>query len=351
MFKVLSGLFSRDIGIDLGSTNTVVYVRGRDIVINEPSVLAVRSTMPKNRKDVIAFGDTAKRMIGKTPRGIETVSPMTNGVISDFDMTEQMIAHYIMEANGGRRLMAHPRVAIGVPAGITEVEKKAFIDATQGAGAREVEVIKEPIAAAVGAGLPINEPCANMIVDIGGGTSEVAIISLGDVVVCESNREAGADIDSAITAMLRAKYNLSIGESTAEEIKMAIGSVTPLSTELEMEVKGRDLKEGLPMVKVVTSTEVREAIEPVIMRIEDTLRVALEKTPSELVSEIVDNGFVLTGGSAQLRGLAERFSHAMKVPVHVAEEPLLCVARGLGRMLEQPKHMRSVTVSDRSVVI
>jgi rod shape-determining protein MreB len=334
MFKFLSGLFSRDIGIDLGSANTVVYVKGRGITIDEPSVLAVRKIGIKGKKEVIAFGNPAKKMIGKTPQGIETIRPMQHGVIADFDMTEQMVGHYMTEANQGRRMMAHPRVAICIPAGVTEVEKRAVVDATLGAGAREAFVVEEPLAAALGTGLPINEPRGNMVVDIGGGTSEVAVLSLGGVVLSNSLRAAGDDIDAAIISMMRQNYTLSIGESTAEEVKCMIGSVIPLDEELEMEVKGRDLMDGLPKVVNVTSNEVREAIETIILRIEDMLRYAVEQTPPELVKDIVDQGFVLTGGSSQLRGLNIRFSDAINVPVHMAEAPLYSVALGLGKLLE-----------------
>lgn len=352
MFKFLSGLFSRDIGIDLGSANTVVYVKGKGITIDEPSVLAVRKAGAKSRKEAIAFGHPAKRMIGKTPVGIETIRPMMHGVIADFDMTEQMIGHYMMAANRGRRMMAHPRVAICVPACVTEVEKRAVVDATLGAGAREAFVVEEPLAAALGTGLPIDEPRGNMIVDIGGGTSEVAVLSLGGIVISSSLRAAGDDIDNAIITMMRQNYTLSIGDSTAEEVKFAIGSVIPLETELEMEVKGRDLMDGLPKVVNVSSAEVREAIEPIIVRIEDTLRYAVEQTPPELVKDVVDQGMVLTGGSSQLRGLAARFSDAMNVPVHMAEHPLYSVALGLGKLLETVERGRKISVTvDSSTVI
>jgi rod shape-determining protein MreB len=351
MFKFLSGLFSRDIGIDLGSANTVVYVKGRGITIDEPSVLAVRKIGVKGKKEVIAFGNPAKKMIGKTPQGIVTVRPMKHGVIADFDMTEQMVGHYMGEANQGRRMMAHPRVAICVPAGVTEVEKRAVVDATLGAGAREAFVVEEPLAAALGTGLPINEARGNMVVDIGGGTSEVAVLSLGGVVLSNSLRAAGDDIDNAIISMMRQNYTLSIGESTAEEVKCQIGSVIPMEEELEMEVKGRDLMDGLPKVVNVTSNEVREAIEPIICRIEDMLRYAVEQTPPELVKDIVDQGFVLTGGSAQLRGLNVRFSDAINVPVHTAEAPLYSVALGLGKLLETVDRGDKIAVTvDHSTV-
>jgi rod shape-determining protein MreB len=351
MFKFLSGLFSRDIGIDLGSSNTVVYVKGRGITIAEPSVLAVRKVGVKGRKEVIAFGNPAKKMIGKTPQGIVTVRPMQHGVIADFDMTEQMVGHYMAAANQGRRMMAHPRVAICVPAGVTEVEKRAVVDATLGAGAREAFVVEEPLAAALGTGLPINEPRGNMVVDIGGGTSEVAVLSLSGVVLSNSLRAAGDDIDNAIISMMRQNYALSIGESTAEEVKCMIGSVVPLDEEMEMEVKGRDLMDGLPKVVNVTSGEVREAIESIICRIEDMLRYAVEQTPPELVKDIVDQGMVLTGGTSQLRGLNLRFSDVINVPVHMADQPMYSVALGLGRLLETVDRGDKIAVTvDHSTV-
>jgi rod shape-determining protein MreB len=351
MFKFLSGIFSRDIGIDLGSANTVVYVKGRGVTIDEPSVLAIRKIGSKGKKDIIAFGHPAKKMIGKTPQGIETVRPLQHGVIADFDMTEKMVGYYMSSANQGRHMMAHPRVAICVPACVTEVEKRAVVDATLGAGAREAFVVEEPLAAALGTGLPINEPRGNMVVDIGGGTSEVAVLSLGGVVISNSLRAAGDDIDNAIVSMMRQNYTLSIGESTAEEVKMAIGSVIPLESELEMEVKGRDLMDGLPKVVMVTSNEVRDAIEPIVCRIEDMLRYAVEQTPPELVKDIVDQGLVLTGGSSQLRGLSARFSDVINVPVHMAESPLYSVALGLGKLLETVDRGDKIAVTvDHSTV-
>lgn len=336
-FKFLSGLFSRDIGIDLGSANTVVYVNGKEpcIAVDEPSVLAVRKTRVRGRgREIIAYGHQAKRMIGKTPVGIDTVRPMLTGVIADFDMTEQMLAHYITRANRGRRLMAHPRVAVGVPAGATEVEKRAVVDATHGAGAREAIVVEEPLAAALGAGLPIYEARGNMIVDIGGGTSEAAVLSLGGIANFKTLRNGGDDINAAIVTGMRTTHKLAIGESTAEEVKFTIGSVIPLEPELEMEVKGRDLVDGLPQVARVSSREVREWIEPIIERIVDTVRLAVEETRPEFVSNIIDQGIVLTGGSTLIRGLTSRLSNSLNVPVHMAEYPLHSVAIGLSKYLE-----------------
>ncbi|GHV50611.1 rod shape-determining protein [Synergistales bacterium] len=334
MLNFLSGIFSRDIGIDLGSSNIIVYAKGRGIIIDEPSVVAVRKVGTKSKKEVIAFGHMAKKMIGKTPQGIETMRPLQHGVIADFNMTEQLVAHYMEFANQGRKLLAHPRVAICVPASVTEVEKRAVVDAVINAGARNTVVVEKPLASALGAGLPINEPRGNMVVDIGGGTSEVAVLSLGGIVISNALRIAGDDIDNAIVSMMRQNYSLSIGDSTAEEVKIAIGSVLPLEEELEMEVKGRDLKEGLPMVVSVSSVEVREAIEQIIISVEDMLRSSLEQTQPELVKDIVDQGLVLTGGSAQLRGLNIRLSGVLNVPVHVTEQPFYSVAMGLGKRLE-----------------
>lgn len=344
MIRFLSGLFSRDVGIDLGTANVVVYVKGKGIVINEPSVIAVRKTGRKGQKEILAIGSAAKRMIGKTPVGVETIRPLQHGVIADFDMTEAMIDYFITQANGKSQFFAHPRVIICVPACVTEVEKRAVVDASLGAGAREAIVVEEPIAAALGSGLPIQDARGNMIVDIGGGTCEVAVLSMGGIVVSNSMRAAGDEIDNAIISMIRQNYTLSIGETSAEEIKIALGSAIPLDQELEMEVKGRDLMNGLPKAVRVTSVEVREAIEPILVRIEEILRVALEQTPPELVKDIVDQGFVLTGGGALLRGLGERLSAALNVPVHLAEQPLFSVALGIGMMLENMDRNRRLDV-------
>lgn len=341
----MAGWFSRDVGIDLGTANVVVYVEHKGVVLNEPSVLATRKTGRKGQKEILAIGMEAKRMIGKTPAGVETVRPLQHGVIADFEMTERLIQHVMVRANQGRRLFAHPRVVVCVPACVTEVEKRAVVDATLGAGAREAFVVEEPLAAALGTGLPIHEPRGNMIVDIGGGTSEVAVLSLGGIVISHSLRVAGDEMDNALIAMMRQNYTLSIGETTAEEIKFALGSAAPLEQELEMEVKGRDLMDGLPKVVRVSSVEVREALSPIIERIEDMLRMALEKTPPELVKDIVDQGLVLTGGGANLRGLNLRLADALNVPVHLAEQPLFSVALGLGKMLQSMDLTRKITVS------
>jgi rod shape-determining protein MreB len=345
MFRFLTGFMSRDVGIDLGTANIVVFVRNKGVVVNEPSVLSRRRTGSKGQKEIIAIGSEAKRMIGKTPSGVETIRPLQHGVIADFAMTERIIENMLERAHAGARLFAHPRVVVSVPAGVTEVERRAVVDATLGAGAREAHVLEEPIAAAIGTGLPIYEPRGNMIVDIGGGTSEVAVLSLGGIVIKESLRIAGDEIDAAIVAMMRQNYTLSIGDATAEEIKFAIGSAAPLEKELEMEVKGRDLKDGLPKVVRVSSVEVREALDPIMIRMEDMIRYALEQTPPELVKDIVDQGLVLTGGGSLLRGLNLRLADMLNVPVHLAEQPLFSVAIGLGTYLESMDRGRTVRVS------
>lgn len=345
MFNFRPNLFNQEIGIDLGTVNTVIYAKSKGVVINEPSVLAVRNLGRKGRKEIIAFGLDAKRMIGKTPMGITTIRPLSHGVIADFELTEHMIRHYMALATNSGRFLSHPRVAVCVPACVTEVEKRAVVEVTLAAGAKEAFVVEEPLAAAVGIGMPINEPQGNMVVNLGGGTSEVAVLSLGGLVINRAIRTAGDSIDESIVAMMRQNYTLAIGESTAEEIKINIGSALPMEQELSMDVKGRDLVDGLPKVVRLTSVEVREAIEPIVMQVEDTIRSALEHTPPELVKDIVDQGIVLSGGTAQLRGLNLRFADALNVPVHVAEQPLFSVALGLGRILETPADKKKVSIA------
>jgi rod shape-determining protein MreB len=345
VFKYLSGILGLDVGIDLGTANIVVYVRNEGIVISEPSTVAMRKLPRGGGMEIIAVGRDAKAMIGKTPAGVEAIWPLQDGVIANFDMTEELIRYCLRRANGSKSFMAHPRVVIAVPAEVTEVEKKAVIDATLGAGASEAYVVAEPLAAAIGVGLPISEARGSMIIDIGGGTSEVSVISLGDIVVPSSVRAAGKEMDNAIIAMLRQRYALFIGEITAEEVKNTIGSALPMSPELEMAVKGRDLSDGLPKIDTVSSIEVREALEPIFMRIEDMLKVALEKTPPELAKDIVDQGIVLTGGVALLKGFAERLSRAVNTPVVVAEDPLFSVAMGVGKVLDNLAAMKRVLTS------
>lgn len=345
MFNFRPNFFNHEVGIDLGTVNTVIYVKSKGIVINEPSVVAVRNLGRKGKKEIIAFGSDAKKMIGKTPVDIETVRPLSHGVIADFDMTEHMIRHYMKEGTGGGRMLSHPRVAVCVPACVTEVEKRAVVEVTLAAGAKEAFVVEEPLAAAVGIGMPINDPQGNMVVNMGGGTCEVAVLSLGGVVINDAIRVAGNSFDEAIIAMMRQNYTLAIGESTAEDIKISIGSAIPMEQELRMDVKGRDLVDGLPKVISLSSVEVRATIEPLVMQIEETIRSALEHTPPELVKDIVDQGIVLSGGSAQLRGLNVRFADALGVPVHIAEQPLFAVATGLGKYLENPGTKQKVSIS------
>lgn len=285
-------------------------------------------------------------MVGRTPQGITTVRPLSHGVIADFEMTQHMIRHYMSQATASGGMFSHPRVAVCVPASVTEVEKRAVVEVTLAAGAKEAFVVEEPLAAAVGIGLAIDEAQGNMVVNMGGGTCEVAVLSLGGIVINQSVRVAGDALDEAIISMLRQNYTLAIGESTAEEIKIAIGSVIPLDQELKMDVKGRDLVDGLPKVVSICSEEVRESIEPIVMQIEETIRSTLERTPPELVRDIVDQGIVLSGGTANLRGLNIRFADALNVPIHIAEQPVFSVALGLGKILEMPqdKNRLSITV-------
>ena len=331
--KFFSNFWGLDVGIDLGTTNIVVYAKGKGIVLNEPSMVALRKRPRGGGQEIIAVGLEAKLMDGKTPAGVETVWPLQDGVIANFDMTEELLRYCIHQASEGK-LNIRPRVAISVPAEITEVERKAVIDATLGAGAKEAYVIEEPISAALGVGLPIDEPIGSMIIDIGGGTSEVSVISLSGTSVKKSERIAGKNMDLAIINMLRQQFALLIGETTAEEVKNTIGTAIPLEKELTMQVKGRDLSGGLPRIATVSSVEVRESIDPIICRIEDVIKVALEQTKPELAKDIADHGIVLTGGVALLKGLSERLSRVLNTPVFVAEEPLFAVALGLGKYLD-----------------
>lgn len=351
MFSFRPNLFNHEIGIDIGTVSTVIYVKSKGVVINEPSVIAVRNLGRKGQKEIIAFGAAAKKMVGRTPQGITTVRPLSHGVIADFEMTQHMIRHYMSQATASSGLFSHPRVAVCVPASVTEVEKRAVVEVTLAAGAKEAFVVEEPLAAAVGIGLPIDEAQGNMVVNMGGGTCEVAVLSLGGIVINQSVRVAGDALDEAIISMLRQNYTLAIGESTAEEIKIAIGSVIPLEQELKMDVKGRDLVDGLPKVVSICSEEVREAIEPIVTQIEETIRSTIERTPPELVRDIVDQGIVLSGGTANLRGLNIRFADALNVPIHIAEQPVYSVALGLGKILEMPqdKNRLSITVEKQGV--
>jgi rod shape-determining protein MreB len=341
MFNGLLGLFSNDIGIDLGTANTLVYVKGQGIVLREPSVVAVRS----GTSQVLAVGDEAKRMLGRTPGNIVAVRPLKDGVIADFEMTESMLRHFITKVHN--RKWVRPRVVIAVPSGITEVEKRAVKESAAHAGAREVYLIEEPMAAAIGVGLPVQDAAGNMIIDIGGGTTEVALISLSGIVFSRSVRVAGDELDEAIACYMKRAYNLMIGERTAEEIKIKIGSAYPVEKETSMEVKGRDLVAGLPKTLTITSQEVREALLEPISTIVESVRVTLERCPPELSADLVDRGLVLAGGGALLRGLDKLLQEETGLPVHVAEDPLSAVAEGTGRALSELKFLRQVASSDR----
>ena len=323
------GIFSNDIGIDLGTANTLVYVRDKGVVLREPSVVAVNS----ETREVIAVGEEAKRMLGRTPVNISAQRPMKDGVIADFEITEAMLRYFIQKVNNTMRFVP-PRVVVAVPSGITEVERRAVKESAIHAGAREVRLLQEPVAAAIGVGLPIDEPTANMIVDIGGGTTEVAIISLSGVVYSKSIRVGGDELDTAIVNYMKRAYNLMIGERTAEEIKMRVGSAAPLDEELTMEVKGRDSVAGLPKTLHISSQEIREALADTVNSITELVRNALERCPPELSADLVDRGFVLAGGGAMIRNLDRLLSDATGLPVFVAEDPLSAVANGTGVVLQ-----------------
>jgi rod shape-determining protein MreB len=330
MFERLSNYFSTDIGIDLGTANTLVYVRNRGIVLREPSVVAVHAGTNK----VLAVGDDAKQMLGRTPGNITAIRPMRDGVIGDFEIAEAMLRHFIRKVHKSRKLL-RPRVVVAVPSGITEVEKRAVTDSATNAGAREVYLIEEPMAAAIGAGLPVSDAAANMIIDIGGGTTEVALISLSGIVFSRSVRVAGDKLDEAIVQYMKRAYNLMIGERTAEDIKIKIGSVYPLSEEMAMSVKGRDLAAGLPRQVDITSEEIRQALREPVESIVDTVRFTLESCPPELSADLVERGMVLAGGGALLRGLDRLLSDVTGLPVIIADDPLSTIAEGTGRALDE----------------
>ncbi|MGO9343400.1 MAG: rod shape-determining protein [Acidimicrobiales bacterium] len=334
-------LLGRDMAVDLGTANTLVYVRGRGIILNEPSVVAVNV----NDGRPLAVGAEAKRMIGRTPSHIQAIRPLKDGVIADFEICEKMLHHFIQCAQ--KRRFARPRVIICVPSGITGVEQRAVMEAAMGAGARKAYIIEEPMAAAIGAGLPIHEPTGNMVVDIGGGTSEVAVISLGGIVTSQSVRIGGDELDEAIIAYVKKEYNLALGERTAEEIKIALGSAYPLEEELHAEIRGRDLVTGLPKVLVVSTQEIREAIAEPVAAIIDAVKVTLDKTPPELAADIMEQGIVLTGGGALLHGLGTRLQDETNVPIVLAPDPLSCVAIGAGQCLEEFDILKQVLVTSR----
>ena len=334
------GVFSNDVAIDLGTANTLVYLKGKGIVLNEPSVVAVDRTTGK----VIAVGKEAKSMLGRTPDEIVAVRPLKDGVIADFEKTEDLLREFIQKALR-RRTWVRPRIIICVPSGITEVEKRAVQDSAQHAGAREVLLVPEPIAAAIGVGLPVGKPSGNMIIDIGGGTTEIAVMALNSIVNQQSIRVGGDEMDEAIVQYVKKAYNLLIGEQTAEQIKIKIGSAFRLEQEEEMEIKGRDLVAGIPKTMKISSVEVREALSEPLQQIVDALMQSLEKTPPELASDIVDRGIVMTGGGSLLRGIDMLLREATNLPITVAEDPLTCVVLGTGKILDDPTLYEKVLMS------
>ena len=347
LYDRLFGLFSSDLAIDLGTANTLVFVQGRGIVLNEPSIIAIRRT----DNEVIGVGHEAKAMLGRTPENIQALRPLKDGVIADFDVTERMLQYFIERArqiSSGRKrawVLDRPRVIVGVPSGITQVEKRAVRDAALEAGAREVYLIEEPTAAAIGAGLPIHEPGGHLVVDIGGGTTEVAVISMTGTVYCNSVRIAGDEMDEAIIQHIRKHYRLLVGERRAEEIKLALGSAHPEAVARgSIEVKGRDLVDGVPKTLVITDEEIREALREPVMTIVETVRTCLERTPPELAADIIEKGVVLTGGGALLRGLDRLLQHVTQLPVRVADDPLTCAARGAGRVLDDLALLKKVAI-------
>jgi rod shape-determining protein MreB len=338
-FNYLMGLFSNDMGIDLGTASTLVFVKGEGVILCEPSVVAIQ----KGSSRVLAVGEEAKRMLGRTPGSIVAIRPMKDGVIADFEITESMLRYFIKKVHH-RRVLVRPRMIIAIPSGITEVEKRAVKDSAEHAGAREVFLVEEPIAAAVGVGLPIQEPAGNMIIDIGGGTTEMAVISLAGIVYAKSIRIGGDEMDEAIIEHLKKTYNLMVGERTAEEIKIRIGSAYPLEEELTMEVRGRDLVAGLPKIITISSEEVREAVSGPINAIVEAARVTLERTPPELSADLIERGIVLAGGGALLRGLNKLLSEETGLPVHVAEDPITSVALGTGKVLDEIHYLKKLLV-------
>jgi len=339
-WSYLTGFGGRDMAVDLGTANTLVYVRGRGIVLSEPSVVAI----DQRSGEVHAVGIEAKRMLGRTPGNISAIRPLKDGVIADFDVTEQMLRHFIQKVHQNR--WAHPRVVVCVPSGVTGVEKRAVEEATLSAGARSAFLIEEPMAAAIGAGLPVAEPTGNMVVDIGGGTTEVAVISLGGIVVAQSIRVGGDELDEAIISYVKKEYKLMIGSQTAEEVKLEIGSAYPLREEVQAEIRGRDMITGLPKTVVLSSEDVRDALEEPLVQIIDAVKSTLDKTPPELASDIMDRGIMMAGGGSLLQGLDERLRRETEMPIHVAESPLTCVAVGSGRSLEEFEVMQKANSSN-----
>ncbi|KJS18127.1 MAG: rod shape-determining protein MreB [Peptococcaceae bacterium BRH_c4b] len=337
------GLFSKDMGIDLGTANSLVYVKGKGIVLREPSVVAIQ----RDSGQVLAVGEEAKQMIGRTPGNIVAIRPMKDGVIADFDVTQSMIKYFISKALRGRTFLVHPRVVVSVPSGVTAVEERAVREAAIQAGAREAYLIEEPMAAAIGAGLPVHEPTGNMVVDIGGGTTEVAVISLGGIVTSRSIRIAGDEMDDAIIQHVKKAYSLMIGERTSEDIKIEIGTACPKHTSAVYDIRGRDLITGLPKTVKITSEEIQKALSEPVSSILDAIKATLEQTPPELAADIMDRGIVMAGGGSLLKGLDRLVSEQTGMPVHLSDEPLLAVAYGTGRVLENIDILRRVLIQPK----
>lgn len=335
-FDFIYGLFSNDMGIDLGTANTLVYVKGKGVVLEEPSIVAI----DEDTDEVLAVGDKAKNMVGRTPAKIKAVRPLKDGVIADFDVTEKMIRYFIDKVHKRRKFVS-PRMVIGVPTGVTEVEKRAVMESAEQAGAREVYIIEEPLAASIGAEMPVYEPAGNMVVDIGGGTTEVAVISMGGMVVSRSVRVGGDELDSAITRYLQETYNLMVGERTSEEVKIEIGSAYPSQEydESSFEIKGRDLTSDLPKTLTITGDEIREAMSNPIQEVVDNVKLTLGETPPELAADITDRGIVLTGGGAKLNGIDQLLAEHTGLPVSITENPLTCVVTGTGLYLQETKRL------------
>jgi len=339
------GLFSNDMGIDLGTATTLVFVKGEGVVLCEPSVVAIE----RGTSHVLAVGEEAKRMLGRTPGNIIAIRPMKDGVISDFEITEAMLRFFIKKVHH-RKVLVRPRIVIAIPSGITEVEKRAVKDSAERAGARDVFLIEEPIAAAIGVGLPIQEPIGNMIIDIGGGTTEIAVISLCGTVFSKSIRIGGDEMNEAVIEYLKKTYNLMVGERTAEDIKIKIGSAYPLEEEMSMEVKGRDLVAGLPKTVTITSEEIREALQEPLRAILEVIKISLERTPPELAADLIDHGIVMAGGGSLLRCLDKLISEETGLPVHITDDPVTAVANGTGIVLSEIQYLRKVTVPVKSEV-
>ncbi len=342
IFNYFISQFSQDMAIDLGTSSTLIYIKGKGIVLNEPSVVTVET----NSKKLLAVGEEAKRMIGRTPGNLTAIRPMREGVIADFDMTEHMLRHFIQKVHRGGTPL-RPRIIIGVPSRITQVEQRAVKESAELAGAREVYLIEEPVAAAIGAGLPITEPSGNMVVDIGGGTTDIAVISLGGIVYSESVRIAGDQLDGAITSYLKREYSLLIGEHMAERIKMEIGSAYPLPEKKQMAVKGRDVVSGIPRTILVDDNEIREALQDCLTTIIRAIRLALENTPPELAGDIIERGIVLTGGGSMLQGLDNRLREETSLPIVTVDDPLTSVVLGVGKTLEEFSLLRKISSHSR----